>query len=68
MKLAPSLHRLGNDIVACYMLDLPDGITLIDAGLPGHWNDLLRELDAVGRPLAVVPRDVVNAGRGELAA
>lgn len=62
VKLAPSLHRLGNDIVACYMLDLPDGITLIDAGLPGHWNDLLRELDAVGRPLADVRGLVLTHG------
>ncbi|GAA4235372.1 MBL fold metallo-hydrolase [Actinomadura meridiana] len=44
MKLAPHLHRLGNDIVACYLIDTPEGITLIDAGLPGHWRDLQREL------------------------
>ena len=49
MRLAPSLHRLGNDIVACYLVDTPDGITLIDAGLPGHWRDLQRELQALGK-------------------
>lgn len=54
MKLAPHIHRLGNDIVASYLFDFPDGVTLVDAGLPGHWNDLRRELDAIGRPLSDV--------------
>ncbi|TDD72149.1 MBL fold metallo-hydrolase [Actinomadura darangshiensis] len=49
MKLAPHLHRLGNDIVACYLVDTPEGITLIDAGLPGHWRDLQRELRSLGK-------------------
>ncbi|MFE4915493.1 MBL fold metallo-hydrolase [Streptomyces sp. NPDC056652] len=49
MKLAPHLHRLGNDVVACYLIDTPDGITLIDAGLPGHWRDLQRELSSLGK-------------------
>ncbi|WP_030186040.1 MBL fold metallo-hydrolase [Streptomyces sp. NRRL S-813] len=49
MELAPHLYRLGNDIVACYLIDTPDGITLVDAGLPGHWNDLQRELGSLGK-------------------
>lgn len=49
MKLAPHLHRLGNDVVSCYLVDTDEGITLIDAGLPGHWRDLGRELRALGK-------------------
>ncbi|MEV1025742.1 MBL fold metallo-hydrolase [Streptomyces sp. NPDC050264] len=49
MRLAPHLHRLGNDLVACYLIDTPEGITLIDAGLPGHWHDLERELHSLGK-------------------
>ena len=49
MKLAPHLHRLGNDIVASYLVDTYEGITLVDAGLPGHWHDLQRELEAIGK-------------------
>ncbi|NUO98520.1 MAG: MBL fold metallo-hydrolase [Nonomuraea sp.] len=49
MKLAPHLHRLGNDLVACYLIDTDEGITLIDAGLPGHWRDLQRELRRLGK-------------------
>ncbi|WP_454084606.1 MBL fold metallo-hydrolase [Georgenia sp. Marseille-Q6866] len=62
MKIAPHLHRLGNDVVASYLIDLPEGITLVDAGLPGHWKDLLRELAAIGRPLSDVRGLVVTHG------
>lgn len=62
MKLAPHLHRLGNDLVASYLIDLPEGITLIDAGLPGHWSDLRRELDALGRPLSDIRGLVLTHG------
>jgi len=51
MELAPSLHRIGNDIVAAYLIDTADGITIIDAGLAGHWSDLLAELRTMGRSL-----------------
>jgi len=62
MKIAPHLHRLGNDVVASYLIDLPEGITLVDAGLPGHWHDLLRELEAIGRPLGDVRGLVLTHG------
>ena len=44
MKLAPSLHRIGNDIVACYLVEADDGLTLIDSGVSGQWSDLQAEL------------------------
>lgn len=62
MKLAPHLHRLGNDIVASYLIDLPEGITLIDAGLPGHWHDLQRELTLLNRPLSDVRGLILTHG------
>ena len=65
MKLAPHLHRLGNDIVASYLIDLPEGITLIDAGLPGHWHDLQRELELLGRPLSDIRGLVLTHGDGD---
>jgi glyoxylase-like metal-dependent hydrolase (beta-lactamase superfamily II) len=49
MKLAPSLHRVGNDIVAAYLVDTPDGVLLIDAGLAGQWPELAAELAGMGR-------------------
>jgi glyoxylase-like metal-dependent hydrolase (beta-lactamase superfamily II) len=49
MRLAPGLHRIGNDLVACHLVVGDQGLTLIDAGLPGHWTDLVRELQSIGR-------------------
>ena len=49
MKLAPSLHRVGNDIVAAYLVEDPTGVTVIDAGVSGQWRELLDELQAMRR-------------------
>jgi glyoxylase-like metal-dependent hydrolase (beta-lactamase superfamily II) len=50
MRLAPSLHRLGSSsLVNSYLIEDSGAITVIDAGLSGHWKDLLRELQAMGR-------------------
>ncbi|MBD8043407.1 MBL fold metallo-hydrolase [Arthrobacter sp. Sa2BUA2] len=62
MKLGPQLHRIGNDIVAAYLVVTDEGITIIDAGLAGHWRDLQRELAAVGRSLSDVRGIVLTHG------
>jgi glyoxylase-like metal-dependent hydrolase (beta-lactamase superfamily II) len=62
MQLAPHLHRIGNDIVAAYLIDMPEGITVIDAGLPGHWRDLTRELTAIGRSVTDIRGVVLTHG------
>ena len=62
MKLAPGLHRIGNDIVAVYLVDTAEGITVIDAGLAGHWRDLLAELDSMGRTLGDVKGLILTHG------
>jgi glyoxylase-like metal-dependent hydrolase (beta-lactamase superfamily II) len=62
MELAPGLHRIGSDIVALHLVVTDDGITLIDAGLPGHWREFRRELDALGRGLSDVRGVVLTHG------
>ena len=62
MQLAPSLHRIGNDIVAAYLVDSADGITVIDAGLAGHWGELVKELAAMGRDFSDVRGLVLTHG------
>lgn len=62
MQLAPHLHRIGNDIVAAYLVVLPEGITVIDAGLPGHIADLRAELAALGRSLTDIKGVVLTHG------
>lgn len=62
MELAPHLHRIGNDIVAAYLVVTDEGITVIDAGLPGHWRDLQRELRAIGRATADIRGVILTHG------
>lgn len=62
MKLGSGLHRIGNDIVAAYLIVTPDGVTVIDAGLSGHWRDLLVELRATGRSLADIRGLILTHG------
>lgn len=49
MQLAPSLHRIGSDMVNVYLIATDDGVTLIDAGIPGQWDDLVAELESMAR-------------------
>lgn len=62
MELAPDLRRIGNDLVAAHLVVTDTGITLIDAGLGGHWADLQRELAAIGRTLADIRGVVLTHG------
>jgi glyoxylase-like metal-dependent hydrolase (beta-lactamase superfamily II) len=49
MQLAPSLHRIGSDMVNLYLIEDTSGVTLIDAGIPGLWSELISELETMGR-------------------
>jgi glyoxylase-like metal-dependent hydrolase (beta-lactamase superfamily II) len=49
MRLARSLHRLGEEIVCCYLVEEAGAVTLIDAGVPAYYADLAAELAAMGR-------------------
>jgi len=62
MELAPGLHRIGNDVIAAYLVVTPEGVTVIDAGLAGHWRDLLTELGSIGRSLDDVRGVVLTHG------
>ena len=62
MKLAPNLYRIGNDIVAVYLVETPEGVTVIDAGLAGHWRELVTELGVMGRTLDDVRGVILTHG------
>ena len=62
MQLSPGLHRIGDDIVAAHLIVADEGITLVDAALPGYHRDLLRELAAIGRPVSDIRGIVLTHG------
>ena len=62
MQLAPSLHRIGSSLVNSYLVEAGGLVTIIDAGLPGYWSDLPKELEAMGRTIADVRAVVLTHG------
>lgn len=62
MYVAPGLHRVGNDIIAAYLIEAEGGLTLIDAGIPGQYADLRRELVSMGRTVADIRGIILTHG------
>jgi glyoxylase-like metal-dependent hydrolase (beta-lactamase superfamily II) len=62
MELSPNLRRIGNDIVAVYLVETSEGVTVIDAGLAGHWGELLAELSLMGRTVDEVKGVILTHG------
>ena len=62
MQLAPSLHRIGSDLVNVYLIEDDAGVTIVDAGLPGQYDELEPELASMGRSLAEVRAILLTHG------
>jgi len=63
MKIAPDIHRLGNDSrVNSYLVDDGGAVTIIDAAMPGYYGDIPRQLAAMGRKIEDVRAIVLTHG------
>lgn len=63
MELAPGIRRVGSDsIVNSYLIEEGGEVTVIDAGAPGLWALVPRELEAMGRRLDDVRAIVLTHG------
>jgi len=62
VRLAPSLNRIGSDLVAVYLVEDATGVTIVDAGLPGQWDELEPELAAMGRTIQEVRGVILTHG------
>jgi glyoxylase-like metal-dependent hydrolase (beta-lactamase superfamily II) len=65
MRIAPGIHRLGPGLVNSYLLVDGTEITIVDAGMPGNWTDLLAELASLGRSLTDVRAIVLTHGHSD---
>ncbi len=52
--IPPAVHRLGDDMVNFYLVEEPEGLVLVDGGLPTHWGKLCDHLADIG----AVPGDI----------
>ena len=62
MRLAPGLHYIGSDVVNSYLVEDAGRLTIIDAGLSGHWRELEQELKQLGYSLDDVRGIVLTHG------
>jgi glyoxylase-like metal-dependent hydrolase (beta-lactamase superfamily II) len=65
MKITDGVHRLGPGLVNVYLLEDAGAITIVDAGMPGDWSDLLAELRVMGRTLDDVRALVLTHGHSD---
>ena len=66
MKIAPGIHRIGgNSMINSYLVEQAGEVTIIDAGLPGYYGDINRELASMGRAPADVRALVLTHGHSD---
>lgn len=66
MKIAPGIHRIGdNGMINAYLVDEAGEVTIVDAGLSGYYRDIDRELAAMGRTPADVRALVLTHGHSD---
>lgn len=65
MRITPSIHRLGNGVVNAYLVDDAGSVTIVDAGVPGYYTDIPRELAAMGRGIEDVRALLLTHGHSD---
>src|SRR3954454_19092880 len=53
-QLAPGVHRLGNALVNCYLIEDGNRMTLVDGGFPGFRSQLDEYLRSRGSTVAAI--------------
>lgn len=65
MEITSGVTRLGNGTINSYLVAAEGGVTIVDAGVPGYWNDLVAELSLLGRSLADVRAVLLTHGHSD---
>ena len=66
MKLAPGIHRIGDDpAVNAYIIEDASEVTIVDAAMPGFYDDIPKELGAMGRRIEDVRALVLTHGHSD---
>jgi glyoxylase-like metal-dependent hydrolase (beta-lactamase superfamily II) len=63
--VAPGVHRLGSSLVNFYLVESPDGLTLVDAGLKGYFGQVEALLQGLGRSLGDIDAVVLTHAHGD---
>lgn len=61
-EVAPNVYRIHLAHTNCYLVRSHDGLTLVDAGLPGSWKPLAALLDHLGAVASDIDRLLLTHG------
>ena len=61
-EVAPGIHRLGSEFVNWYVVEVDDGIVVVDAGFRGYVKQLPADLAALGHSVDDVRAVVLTHG------
>jgi glyoxylase-like metal-dependent hydrolase (beta-lactamase superfamily II) len=61
-RVAPGVHRLGDEAVNFYLIEHEDGLVLVDAGLPGHFSQVQEHLAILGHDLSEIRAVLLTHG------
>lgn len=61
-EVASGVYGFGSKRVNWYVVEADDGVTVVDAGVPGHWDQLVAGLDELGHALGDVCALVLTHG------
>jgi glyoxylase-like metal-dependent hydrolase (beta-lactamase superfamily II) len=64
-EVAPRIHRIGTELVNCYLVEDGGSLVVVDAGVPAYWRDLQAELETIGRTLDDVRAVVLTHGHDD---
>jgi glyoxylase-like metal-dependent hydrolase (beta-lactamase superfamily II) len=65
VRITSGIHRVGSGTVNVYLLEEAGEVTVIDAGMPGMYGDLERELAAMGRTVGDLRAVVLTHGHAD---
>ena len=65
MEIIPNVHVISGGIVNCFLIVDPDGLTLIDTGLAGNANKILKYVEGLGRKPGDVKRILITHADGD---
>lgn len=65
MILAGCVHQISGLVSNCYLIEEPDGLTLIDTGMPGAEKKVLALIARLGRTPAELSRILITHGDGD---
>jgi glyoxylase-like metal-dependent hydrolase (beta-lactamase superfamily II) len=65
VEIAPNVHVISGGMVNCFLIVDPDGLTLVDTGLAGNANKVLKYVEGLGRKPGDVKRILITHADGD---